>query len=151
MRLTRRGKTVIGLAAALNFLFHPMLQSEAVAPIKDRPKEVALRVEWTPDMSKDHAESRLIDYGWSQSEFACLESMWTKESNWRKEARNKQSVTQIRDGKRVRLHAGGIPQILGLDPNLPAPQQIRRGFEYIDARYGTPCRAWEFWKRNGYY
>ena len=48
-------------------------------------------------------------------------------------------------------HAGGIPQLLGLDPDTPAPRQIERGLDYIYYRYGTPCDAWSHWKRNGNY
>jgi hypothetical protein len=72
------------------------------------------------------------------SEFACLEALWTKESNWNPKSRNKIPV----NGK----HAGGIPQILGLSTKLHAHDQINRGLVYITKRYGTPCKAWAFWK-----
>jgi hypothetical protein len=48
-------------------------------------------------------------------------------------------------------NAGGIPQILGLDPRTPAPLQIDRGMKYIIHRYGTPCMAWKFHQRKGWY
>jgi hypothetical protein len=73
-------------------------------------------------------------------QFACLNMLWTKESNWRPRAHNKTLV----NGKR----AGGIPQILGLSPKLPAYKQIDRGLKYIKHRYGSPCAAWQFWQRQ---
>lgn len=145
MRLTRRGKTLVVLVIVSLLALHPITQSKAVAPVKDPKKAVFI---WSAYASKAHAKSRLADYGWSATEFICLKDLWTKESNWRSAAQNKNPVTQIRNGKRVALKAGGIPQILGLDPKLPVPQQIRRGLDYIDSRYGTPCAAWSFWKRK---
>jgi hypothetical protein len=69
--------------------------------------------------------------------------LWTKESNWRPNAYNKVKVM----GK----NAGGIPQLLGLDPKTPAPKQIDRGLSYIYNRYHTPCEAWKFFTKKGYY
>jgi hypothetical protein len=73
-------------------------------------------------------------------QFACLEQLWTKESNWRPKAQNKIKI----NGKQ----AGGIPQILGLSPDLPAHLQINRGLDYIEHRYGSPCEAWAFWLKQ---
>jgi hypothetical protein len=73
--------------------------------------------------------------------------LWTGESNWRPQAYNKQAVYQ--NGER--LHAGGIPQILGLDPDTTVERQIERGFLYIQSRYDTPCNANSFWHRNLWY
>jgi hypothetical protein len=126
-------------------LFHPILQSEASAPLTTPKQRVLV---WEKTDIQRHAKSRLVDYGWAASQWSCLKSLWTKESNWRPKAQNKMPVTQIRNGKRVRLYAGGIPQILGLDPKLPAPVQVRKGMDYIDARYGSPCNAWAFWKKK---
>jgi hypothetical protein len=48
-------------------------------------------------------------------------------------------------------NAGGIPQLLGLDPKIPATKQIDRGIAYIFHRYDTPCNAWRFFKDNNYH
>lgn len=145
MRLTRRGRAVFAVLIALPLLIHPITQSSAVAPVKPVKKITFL---WTADTAQAHAKSRMVDYGWSTKQFTCLRDLWTKESNWRHKAQNKYPVIQVRDGKRVRLYAGGIPQILGLDPKMPVPQQIRAGLTYIESRYGSPCAAWSFWKRK---
>lgn len=73
----------------------------------------------------------------SESQFRCLAKLWGKESAWNPRAFNKIKV----NGK----HAGGIPQILGLDPKLPHTVQINYGLKYIKHRYDTPCNAWAFW------
>ena len=98
-------------------------------------------VEWTTEDSKAYAQDKL--YEWQYKQWLCLDKLWTRESNWRPNAYNRVKVM----GK----NAGGIPQILGLDPDLPAPLQIDRGFAYIMHRYGTPCMAWKFHERKGWY
>ena len=104
-----------------------------------KPKEISR--EWTIMDSKSYAQDKL--YEWQYKQWSCLNKLWNKESNWRPNAYNKVKVM----GK----NAGGIPQILGLDPKTPAPRQIERGLDYIYNRYHTPCEAWKFWTKEGYY
>lgn len=96
---------------------------------------------WVVQDSKAYANDVVL--AWAQNQYKCLDKLWTQESNWRPEAYNKVKVM----GK----NAGGIPQILGLNPKLSAPLQIDRGFAYIMHRYGTPCMAWKFHQRKGWY
>lgn len=105
----------------------------------------------TPHQAKIYAKAQLSAWGWNKSQWVCLHKLWQHESNWNSKSWNKQAVSQIRGGKRVRLHAGGIPQILGLNPRLGVPEQVNRGFIYIEARYSTPCQAWAFWARHKWY
>ena len=97
--------------------------------------------EWKIADSKAYAQDVVL--AWANNQYECLDKLWTQESNWRSGAYNKVNVM----GK----NAGGIPQILGLDPKTPAPLQIDRGFAYIMHRYGTPCMAWKFHERKGWY
>jgi hypothetical protein len=97
--------------------------------------------EWVVQDSKAYAQDVIL--AWANNQYECLDKLWTQESNWRAEAYNKIKVM----GK----NAGGIPQILGLDPRTPAPLQIDRGFAYIMHRYGTPCMAWKFHEQKGWY
>ncbi|WP_029150548.1 hypothetical protein [Microbacterium indicum] len=78
------------------------------------------------------------DYGWGSDQFACLDSLWTKESGWNYQASNASSG------------AYGIPQALpgskmgtiASDWETNASTQIAWGLQYIAASYGTPCSAW---------
>jgi hypothetical protein len=86
---------------------------------------------------------KLVKAEWSVGQFECLAKLWGKESAWNPRAFNPIKVNG--------LNAGGIPQILGLDPAMPHTEQIDRGIKYIKHRYSNPCRAWEFWQRKGWY
>jgi hypothetical protein len=97
--------------------------------------------EWTISDSKMYARDSLL--AWQHNQWLCLDKLWTKESNWRHEAYN--------DVKVMGKNAGGIPQILGLSPDTNPTEQIDRGLDYISHRYGTPCMAWKFWQKNGWY
>ena len=107
---------------------------------KTEDKSLPVR-DWEVADSKAYAQDVVLS--WANNQYECLDKLWTQESNWRSEAYNKVKVM----GK----NAGGIPQILGLDPRTPAPLQIDRGFAYILHRYGTPCMAWKFHQRKGWY
>lgn len=85
----------------------------------------------------------MSQYGWNSSEYRALVKLWNAESHWRNNAFNKVKV----NGE----NAGGIPQILGLDPATPAPDQIDKGLAYIQSRYGKPSIAWAFHRKNNWY
>ena len=88
-----------------------------------------------------------VEYSWNDREYSCLNSLWTKESNWNYKARNKRSG------------AHGIPQalpadkmaVVGTDWRTNPVTQIRWGLRYIDIRYDTPCKAWSKFKRSNFY
>jgi len=126
------------LALLLAIVVAVGLMSRSVSRTEEVPTPVR---EWKIADSKAYA--RDVVQAWSDNQYECLHKLWTQESNWRHEAYNKVKVM----GK----NAGGIPQILGLDPETPAPLQIDRGFAYIMHRYGTPCMAWKFHERKGWY
>ena len=96
---------------------------------------------WTTKDSKSYAKDVML--AWTDKQFVCLDKLWTKESHWRPEAYNKTKVM----GK----NAGGIPQLLGMNPATPATRQIERGFAYILYRYGSPCQALKFHEKKGWY
>lgn len=122
----------------------------AQKPSAAKPQRVSIP-RWTPRASRSYARTAISKEGWYSNEYRCLSNIWDKESNWRHTAYNDTPVYQWREGKRVALHAGGIPQILGLDPKTPPTVQIQKGIDYIKSRYSTPCKAWTFWQRNGWY
>ncbi|MGO1256070.1 MAG: phospholipase [Microbacterium gubbeenense] len=77
-------------------------------------------------------------YGWGDDQFACLDSLWTKESGWNYQASNPSSG------------AYGIPQSLpgskmatvADDWETNATTQVTWGLDYISRAYGVPCSAW---------
>jgi len=101
----------------------------------------SVATEWSKVDSKAYARDQLAQ--WQDEQWVCLNRLWGKESAWNPKAYNNIRVM----GK----NAGGIPQLLGLDPDTPAPRQIERGLAYIYYRYETPCKAWAFFKRNGWH
>ncbi len=88
----------------------------------------------------------LASYGWSQSQFGCLDSLWSEESGWNVYAANPSG-------------AYGIPQALpgsrmasaGPDWQSDAATQITWGLEYIQSTYGSPCSAWAHEQADGWY
>lgn len=74
---------------------------------------------------------------WNASQEKCLIKLWTKESHWNYKAHN------------YRSGAHGIAQSfpatkmesVGLDWRTNPVTQIRWGLNYIDKRYGSPCKA----------
>ena len=105
----------------------------------------------TPQAAQVHAKNQLKVFGWTHAQWGCLKQLWTSESNWRPDAKNRQAVTVVRGGKSVKVYAGGIPQILGLDPTTTVTKQVHLGMTYIKARYGTPCGAKRFWDKRSWY
>jgi len=102
----------------------------------------------TPEGAQQVAEIILTEeYGFGESQFACLDSLWTKESHWNYKAHN------------YRSGAHGIAQalpaekmsVVGTDWRTNPVTQIRWGIRYITMRYDTPCKAWSYFKARNYY
>jgi hypothetical protein len=93
------------------------------------------------------AKGMLGQFGWSSSQFSCLNPLWGQESRW--------SVTASNAGS----GAYGIPQALpgskmdsaGPDWQTSAATQIRWGLDYIQGTYGSPCAAWSHEQSDGWY
>ena len=86
-------------------------------------------------------------YGWTGQQAACLDELWTRESNFETGATNSQSG------------AYGIPQSLpaskmaaaGADWQTNPATQVRWGLGYIAETYGSPCGAWAHETANSWY
>ena len=93
------------------------------------------------------AQAMLRSFGWSSSQFSCLDPLWAHESGW--------SVSAYNAGS----GAFGIPQALpgskmasaGPDWQTDAATQIKWGLEYIKGTYGSPCGAWTHEEATGWY
>ena len=102
----------------------------------------------TPLGAKKVAKSILLDeYGFSEKEYKCLNSLWTKESNWNYKARNKNSGAH---GIAQALPASKM-NVVSTDWRTNPVTQIRWGLRYISIRYETPCKALAKHKRSNYY
>lgn len=110
-------------------------------PTMDSQNNKTIRISWSKEDSKAYARDKLSE--WQDEQWACLSRLWSKESAWNPSAYNSIRV----QGK----HAGGIPQLLGLDPKISAPLQIDRGLRYIYYRYDTPCLAWKHFVKYGWH
>lgn len=93
----------------------------------------------TPDGARATARALMLSrYGWGAGQFACLDSLWNKESGWNYQAYNAGGG------------ATGIPQALpgskmasaGADWRTNAATQVAWGLDYISRAYGSPCAAW---------
>jgi hypothetical protein len=89
----------------------------------------------------------LNEYGFSEKEYKCLNSLWTKESNWNYKARNKSSGAH---GIAQALPASKM-NVVSTDWRTNPVTQIRWGLRYISIRYETPCKALAKHKRSNYY
>ena len=83
---------------------------------------------------KLYAHIKIID----AKQYQCIEMLWTKESNWNPAARNGSHY--------------GIPQMKNVKlRSMDGFTQIDWGLRYIKGRYQTPCKAWAFFKANGWH
>jgi len=92
-------------------------------------------VQAKPLMTIKEYAAVLVD---DKKQMSCLSKLYGKESAWQSDAVNGSHY--------------GIPQGKSeyLRDALPE-QQIQWGLKYIHNRYGTPCKAWEFFQRNNYH
>jgi hypothetical protein len=121
----------VGVATVVSVVVHDVANTPEVKTVHT----------WTKQDSKAYAKDSVND--WAHKQYVCLSALWGKESAWKQDAINREKVM----GK----YAGGIPQLLGMSPTTPPTVQIDRGLDYIYHRYITPCKAWEFHKKHGWY
>lgn len=101
-------------------------------------------VEGTLDVAVETGDTRAIgqamaaERGWTGEQWTCLNSLWTRESNWTVTADNPTSsaygIPQALPGSKMASH--------GSDWASNPVTQIAWGLDYIAGRYGSPCGAW---------
>ena len=100
-----------------------------------------------PGTAKAIAYEMVLARGWDEAQYACLVSLWQRESNWNVNAHNAKSG------------AHGIPQALpgskmatvAADWETNPTTQITWGLGYIAGRYVNPCGAWTSSEQRGWY
>ena len=101
----------------------------------------------SPSTAQGIAYKMLASFGFSTSQWGCLDDLWQQESGWNVYAENPYSA------------AYGIPQAVpgskmsSAGPNWRsnARTQIRWGLRYIRDRYGSPRQAWAHEVGSGWY
>jgi len=91
-----------------------------------------------PKQYVTYKEFALHQLGYNYKEFKCLEILYTKESNWRPEARN---------GSHHGIPQGRSQYLARVD----GYKQVVWGLNYIGHRYGEPCIALQHWKDKGWH
>ena len=107
---------------------------------------VALLLPWEAQAveSKDsyilYAHTKIVEY----KQFRCFKLLISKENaSW-----NPRAVGNLKGSKRVY----GIGQMKSEHyKTLDGYAQIDSSLKYIKIRYRTPCKAWEFFQKNGYH
>ncbi len=121
--------------------------AKAAALASDAGEAITQTEDLSQSDPRDIARALLAEFGFGQDQFGCLDSLYTRESNWTWNADNPTSS------------AYGIPQALpgskmasaGADWETNPVTQIRWGLGYIQDRYGSPCGAWSHSESHGWY
>ena len=141
-------ETVAALYGSINLASTPLgsIFSSDVALVSSVSRQVEMAR--TIVGAKKVAKAILLEeFNMDDSEFSCLNSLWTKESHWNYKAHN------------YRSGAHGIAQalpaekmsVIADDWRTNPVTQIRWGLRYITIRYDTPCKAWSHFKSKRYY
>jgi hypothetical protein len=117
------------------------------AKVAPAPKPAAAVPVNDPAGAQAYAAAKLASYGWAADQMQCLQTLWTKESEWRTTATNASSG------------AYGVVQSLpaekmasaGADYLTNYRTQINWGLDYVKERYGSPCGALNFHLANNWY
>jgi len=121
-------------------------QMSEMAIVADRSRQVEMARSIMG--AKKVAKAIMLDqYAWDDTEYSCLNRLWTKESHWNYKAHNYRSGAH---GIAQALPAVKM-EIISDDWRTNPVTQIKWGLHYIDLRYNTPCDAWSKWKRHRYY
>lgn len=115
----------------------------ASAPVKRVVVKGTKVVISNPSANVDLGQQIAGQMGWGH-QFHCIYEIFQRESKWNHLARNRSSG------------AYGIPQALPGSKMGPGWEsdpavQIRWGINYMAQRYGSPCRAYDFWLVNRWY
>jgi peptidoglycan hydrolase-like protein with peptidoglycan-binding domain len=134
----------------------PTVPSKPTRPTKPKPTAGATTIagfrarapyRWnTPAYAEWYAGQRIAAYGWRGAELTrCLHYMWIGESHWQY-----QEYTAPYLG--IPQTTSGVANDYGYSWSTYAstPEvQVEVGLKYIRDRYGSPCKAWAFWKAQG--
>jgi hypothetical protein len=121
----------------------PIVTASVSPKPRSRPKPAARPVTY-PSVADAKAYARRV---LGSTQFACLNEIALHESNWNPHDRNPTSG------------AYGIPQalpgtkmaVIAADWRDNPVTQVKWMIRYVDAAYGSACRAWSFWQTHHWY
>ncbi|CAB4947979.1 MAG: hypothetical protein F2842_06330 [Actinobacteria bacterium] len=99
----------------------------------------------TPGYARWYAAQRLRAYGWGAGQMGCLRPMWIAESHWGFRESSGQYVGIPQTTVGVAEKYGFTWSAYRATPEI----QVEVGLRYIRDRYGSPCKAWSFWRAQG--
>ncbi|SHJ15755.1 G5 domain-containing protein [Actinomyces denticolens] len=123
---------------------------EVVVVGKGTPQDVAIAQAGdgkTKASAQAIGKALLSSYGWGEDQYSCLDSLWTRESQWDYQAVNPSSgaygIPQSLPGEKM----GSVSSDWASNPTT----QIKWGLGYIKERYGNPCAAWAHSEATNWY
>jgi hypothetical protein len=134
---------------------HILVQASRVKSTTPFPKTADLnandrRTEWLnsnravlPGTPRATAVQMLASHGWNLTQWGCLDRLWWHESGWHALAHNDAGAYGI-----AQALPGHKMSSAGKDWKTNPTTQIRWGLDYIDQRYGSPCKAFTFWSNK---
>lgn len=138
----RKSVGIISIGIVLASMTSLSISDKVKETIKKDIPVISKRTKATPQEKKENKriakEFAWAGYAWKGKQWDCISKLFTAESRFDHFADNPKST------------AYGIGQVLGEKSSLPEIQ-ILRAYNYIEHRYLTPCKAWSFHMRKGYY
>ena len=89
-------------------------------------------------------------YGWGSGQMSCLSALWTPGERLALLGEQPQRALPRDPADLVGACGGATGYSTSQYMHSPAIQ-IRVGAKYIKGRYGSPCRAWSFWRSHHWY
>ncbi|MFI0810158.1 aggregation-promoting factor C-terminal-like domain-containing protein [Streptomyces echinatus] len=126
----KKALTTAAVAAATAGLALTAAPAHAAAPASASSAQ-AIAHKMIPDAAQFNAFSKIVSH----------------ESGWNPAATNSSSGAY----GLVQALPGSKMSSAGADWKTNPATQIKWGLDYMNSRYGSPVKAWDFWQSNGWY
>ena len=114
---------------------------------KKTTKNIKMNVKATQQEMLDYTYTEVIRMGWTKNEYEIVVKLVSHESSWKPNNVNKKSgACGLFQAKPCSKVFKDFP-----DYNTNYKSQVKWGLNYIKDRYGTPTKAWNFWKEHKWY
>ncbi|MGW1888867.1 aggregation-promoting factor C-terminal-like domain-containing protein [Streptomyces sp. NPDC002004] len=127
----KKALTTAAVAVATTGMVLAAAPAHAAAPAAAPASAQAMAHEMIPDPAQYQAFSKIVE----------------RESGWNPSATNTASGAY----GLVQALPGSKMASAGADWKTNPKTQIKWGLDYMNSRYGSPVKAWNFWQANGWY